>query len=133
MSLRDTRLWTWHVAAGLIILILLGMHMGVMHLDDVLHITGPGSANPAGGNPIDWANVVERGQQVGFVVFYIVLLGTALFHGLYGLRNILLELNPSPGLQRLLSVLLMAVGFGMFAFGTWAAVVSRTVALTATP
>ncbi len=133
MSMRDTRLWTWHVAAGLIILILLGMHMGVMHLDDVLHITGPGGPNPAGGNPIDWANVLARAQEVGFVAFYIVLLGTALFHGLYGLRNILFELNPSPGLRRFLSVLLMVVGFGMFVFGTWAAVASHTVALAATP
>ena len=32
-----------------------------------------------------------------FMVSYIVLLGAALFHGLYGLRNILFELGPGAG------------------------------------
>ncbi len=32
-----------------------------------------------------------------FTVSYMVLLGAALFHGLYGLRNILFELGPGAG------------------------------------
>ena len=35
-----------------------------------------------------------------FTVSYIVLLGAALFHGLYGLRNILFELGPGAGGSR---------------------------------
>ena len=48
--IRDQKLWTWHLAAGLLILVLLGLHMAIMHLDAVL-----GLFNPAGGHPIDWA------------------------------------------------------------------------------
>ena len=36
--MRDQSLWTWHVGAGVIILIFLGLHMGIMHLDYTLGI-----------------------------------------------------------------------------------------------
>jgi succinate dehydrogenase / fumarate reductase membrane anchor subunit len=121
--MRDQKLWTWHLAAGVIILFLLGLHMAIMHLDALL-----GIFNPAGGHPIDWANVVARGQSLAFTAVYILLLGTALFHGLYGLRNILFELDPAPPLKKALSWVLILVGVGLFIFGTWAAWVGHQVA-----
>jgi succinate dehydrogenase / fumarate reductase membrane anchor subunit len=121
--MRDQKLWTWHLAAGVIILFLLGLHMAIMHLDALL-----GIFNPAGGHPIDWANVVARGQSLAFTTTYILLLGTALFHGLYGLRNILFELDPAPPLKKALSWVLILVGVGLFIFGTWAAWVGYQVA-----
>ena len=121
--MRDQKLWTWHLAAGVIILFLLGLHMAIMHLDALL-----GVFNPAGGHPIDWANVVARGQSLAFTLTYILLLGAALFHGLYGLRNILFELNPAPPLKKALSWVLVLVGVGLFIFGTWAAWVGHQVA-----
>jgi succinate dehydrogenase hydrophobic anchor subunit len=54
-------------------------------------------------------------------VSYIVLLGAALFHGLYGLRNILFELGPGPGIKRALTALLLLMGVGLFGYGAWAA------------
>ena len=121
--MRDQKLWTWHLAAGAIILVLLGLHMAIMHLDALL-----GLFNPAGGHPIDWANVVARGQSLAFTLTYILLLGAALFHGLYGLRNIVFELDPAPPLKKALSWVLILVGFGLFIFGTWAAWVGHQVA-----
>lgn len=114
--ISDRKLWTWHVAAGLVILLLLGLHMVIMHLDALV-----GIFNPAGGRPIDWGNVVARAQSLFFTITYVVLLGVALFHGLYGLRNILFELGPPEPMKRSLAWLLILVGFGMFAFGSWAA------------
>ena len=121
--MRDQKLWTWHLAAGAIILFLLGLHMAIMHLDALL-----GIFNPAGGHPIDWANVVARGQSLAFTLTYVLLLGAALFHGLYGLRNILFELDPAPPLKKALSWVLVLVGVGLFIFGTWAAWVGHQVA-----
>ncbi len=123
--MRDQGLWTWHVAAGVVILILLGLHMTIMHLDVVV-----GIFNPAGGHPVDWANVVARGNSAGFMINYIVLLGAALFHGLYGLRNILFELNPPLGLRKTLGWLLMLAGIGLFIVGSWAAWASFGLART---
>ena len=121
--MRDQKLWTWHLAAGAIILFLLGLHMAIMHLDALL-----GIFNPAGGHPIDWANVVARGQSLAFTLTYVLLLGAALFHGLYGLRNILFELDPAPPFKKALSWVLILVGVGLFIFGTWAAWVGHQVA-----
>ncbi len=121
--MRDQKLWTWHLAAGAIILVLLGLHMVIMHLDALV-----GIFNPAGGHPIDWANVVARGQSLAFTATYILLLGAGLFHGLYGLRNILFELDPAPPLKRALSWVLLLVGVGLFILGTWAAWVGHQVA-----
>jgi succinate dehydrogenase hydrophobic anchor subunit len=123
--MRDQRWWTWHVAAGVVILVLLGLHMTIMHFDSIL-----GLFNPAGGHPVDWANVVARGKSGAFMVTYILLLGTALFHGLYGLRNILFELNPSAAIKRAESGVLMIVGFALFGIGTWAAWAAFALAQT---
>lgn len=123
--MRDQKLWTWHVIAGAVILVFLGLHMVVMHLDQVVPAKG---LNPAGGAPIDWNNVVARGKSGFFMVTYIVLLGAALFHGLYGLRNIIFELNPAKWLKKSLSILLIFLGVGLFVFGTWAAYASFVLA-----
>jgi succinate dehydrogenase / fumarate reductase membrane anchor subunit len=123
--MRDQKLWTWHLAAGAVILVFLGLHMTIMHLDKVVSLA---SLNPAGGHPIDWANVVARGKSVLFPLTYVVLLGAALFHGLYGLRNILFELDPARWLKRTISALLLVVGIGLFVVGTWAAIASFSLA-----
>ncbi len=128
MNSNNTRLWTLHVLAGLILVVLLGLHMFGMHLNDLFHLE---SLNPEGGSPIDWANVAARAQAIGQVVFYILFLGFALYHGLYGLRNILLELNPSEGMAKFISRGILIAGVILFAFGTWAAIAARSTALAA--
>ena len=125
--MRDQRLWTWHLGAGAVILVLLGLHMTVMHLDKVVHLAG---YNPAGGSPIDWANVVARGKSAFMPVSYVLLLGAALFHGLYGLRNILLELDPAAWLRKTIGLVLLLGGLGLFVFGSWVAVASHASART---
>jgi succinate dehydrogenase hydrophobic anchor subunit len=114
--MRDRTAWTWHVAAGVVILVLLGLHMAIMHLDRTLGIFGT-----PGAEPIDWESVAARAGSAFFTVTYVLLLGAALYHGLYGLRNILLELNPGAGLRRAITVGLSVLGLALFAFGTWAA------------
>jgi succinate dehydrogenase/fumarate reductase cytochrome b subunit len=111
--MRDRTLWTWHIGAGVVILVFLGLHMTIMHLDHTLGI--------GGGDPVGWASVVSRMKSLFFTVTYVVLLGAALYHGLYGLRNILLELDPGAGLRRLVDVGLSLAGLALFAFGTWVA------------
>jgi len=114
--MRDRTLWTGHIGAGLVILVLLGLHMAIMHLDATLGIFGT-----PGAEPIEWESVVLRMQSLFFTVTYVLLLGAALYHGLYGLRNILLELNPGATVRRTINVGLSLVGLGLFGFGTWAA------------
>ncbi len=124
--MRDRSLWTWHILAGLVILVFLGLHMFIMHLNAVAHVA---SLNPAPGEPEDWANVLARMRSTFFAITYVVLLGAALYHGLYGFRNVLFELNPGKGLRRVVDVGFTLAGIALFAFGTWAALASPGAAL----
>lgn len=114
--MRDRTLWTVHLGAAGVILIFLALHMAIMHLD----FTG-GGLGVAGDKPIDWASVAVRAKEAFFAVTYVVLTAAVLYHGLFGLRNILLELNPGPGLRRAIDVGLSVVGLALFVFGSWAA------------
>lgn len=104
--------WTWHLLAGVILAFLLGLHMFIMHLDDLLNIGG--AATPA----VSFAEVAQRGQQAAFMVTYILLLAAALYHGLYGLRTILFELTLAARLEKLITATFVLAGLMMFIYGT---------------
>ena len=114
--MRDRTLWTWHIGAGVVILVLLGLHMAIMHLDQTLGIFGT-----PGAEPVEWDSVAARAGSLFFTITYVLLLGAALYHGLYGFRNILMELNPGRTLRQVINVGLTLVGAALFVFGTWAA------------
>ena len=124
--MRDRTLWTWHIGAGVVILVLLGLHMVIMHLNNTLGIFGTSDADPTG-----WASVAARARSLFFTVTYVLLLGAALYHGFYGLRNILLELNPGAGLRRAINAGLSVLGLALFVFGTWAALAAPGAATMA--
>jgi succinate dehydrogenase hydrophobic anchor subunit len=94
-----------------------------------MHLNGtfPTFNNPFGGEAESWQNVAARARNLFFTVTYVVMLGAALFHGLFGLRNILLELNPGAGLRRSINVALSVLGLALFAFGAWVAVAAPGV------
>ncbi len=123
--MRETKWWAWHMIAGVVILVLLGLHMLITHFDGLLRLF-----NPAGPSAIAWENVVARAQDVGHAVVYIVLLGAALFHGLYGFRTILFELSLSRGARKFVNVLFWLFGIGMFVFGAWAAIAASSLEIT---
>ncbi len=115
--MRESTLWFWHIIAGAVILVFLGLHMAIMHLDDILALLGTGYANT-----VSAATVFARSQQTFFMVTYIVLLGAALYHGLYGCRTILFELNIGKGLQKLINWVFTLAGVGLFVYGTYVAI-----------
>jgi succinate dehydrogenase hydrophobic anchor subunit len=116
--MRDRTLWTWHICAGAVILVFLSLHMTIMHLGGA----SPTGLNPFGGEPASWQNVAARARSLFFTVTYVVMLGAALYHGLFGLRGILLELNPGTGLRKAINVGLSTLGLALFAFGAWVAI-----------
>jgi succinate dehydrogenase hydrophobic anchor subunit len=123
--MRETKYWTWHMTAGVVIFVLLGLHMLIMHLGGLTHLFAP-----YGGEAVSQENSLFRDSQLFFTVTYILLLGVALYHGLYGLRTILFELTLKPAAEKALSVVLWVVGLGLFGLGTWAAVVVHAIAMS---
>ena len=121
--MNETKSWTWFIIAGAMIFILLSLHMITMHLDGIL-----GWFNPAGGKSVEWANVIARAKIITSAVMYILLLGTALYHGLYGLRTILIELNIGKSFEKAITRFLLIIGAGLFIYGAWAAVKFQVIA-----
>ena len=116
--MRESRLWFWHILSAVVILVLLGLHMGTMHLSELLHMAGIGS-----GDPVESSQVFERSRQAVYMVTYILLLGTGLFHGLYGLRSIFFELSLSKALEKTIGGFLAVAGVALFLYGSYVAVV----------
>jgi len=125
--MRETKYWTWHMAAGVVILFLLGLHMLTMHMGGTTHLFAP-----YGGEAIAKANSLFRDGKLFFTVTYILLLGVALYHGLYGLRTIVFELTLKPAAEKALTLVFLVVGLGLFGLGTWAAIAAHTIAMAGT-
>lgn len=121
--MRETRYWTWHMAAGVVILVLLGLHMLIMHLGGYVHLFAPHA-----GGAVSRDNSLYRDGIPFFTLTYILLLGAALFHGLYGLRTILFELTLKPAVEKFVTAALFVLGAGLFGLGTWAAVGAHLIA-----
>ena len=121
--MRETKYWTWHMAAGAAILLLLGLHMLIMHLGGITHLFIQN-----GGEAESKVNSLARDGQLFFAVTYILLLGLALYHGLYGLRTILCELTLKPAMEKAVTYCLWVVGLGLFGLGTWAAITVHALA-----
>ena len=123
--MRETKFWTWHMAAGVVIFVLLGLHMVIMHLGGLTHLFAP-----HGGEAVSRENGLFRDGLLFFTVTYILLLGVALYHGLYGLRTILFELTLKRAVEKAISVALLVVGLALFGLGTWAAVAVHAIAMS---
>jgi len=116
--MRGTRYWAANIVAVLVILVVLGMHMGMFHLDGLLRLM-----NPAWVKPLAWNRVVERGESGWFTASYVLLVGMALFHGLYGLHTILTEVWDSPRASARIATSCWIAGIVLFAVGASAVLI----------
>jgi succinate dehydrogenase / fumarate reductase membrane anchor subunit len=123
MRTRESTFWTWHLLAGLVILVVLGIHMFVMHLSKLL-------GTNVGEGVLDYYSVMWRSTNFAYALMYVVLLGAALYHGLYGLRTIIFELTLSERAEKIISALIVFIGILLFIVGSYGtiAVFSRGTA-----
>ena len=102
--------WTWSIkiAAGLLIIIILGVHFVINHA-------------VAPGGLLSYADVVRYYQNPLIVAMEIVFLVFVVAHALLGLRSILIDLNPSARILRGASWVFAALGLGAVGYGVWLA------------
>jgi succinate dehydrogenase hydrophobic anchor subunit len=110
--MRETRLWSLHLLAIPLILVLLGMHFALMHYAPVFYGMSVEEAR-------SFEVMIERGRSIAQFVLYILLLAAGLYHGFYGLRGILRELPLTPVLSRVVDVGILVFGLLIFALGTY--------------
>lgn len=124
--MNGTKSWSLHMAAGVALVFLLGLHMWIMHMGAAGHWYAP-----YGADPDSIRNSLFRDGSLYFTVIYVLLLGIALYHGLFGLRTILFELTLKPATEKALTVFLLLAGLGLFALGAWATITAHGIALAA--
>ena len=112
--MRTTRLRLVHMLAGVVIAVLLGIHMVVIHLDDILCFFGAGTTDPT-----SWQAMIGRASQGIWASLYIALLAFVLYHAFYGLRGIILEVTTSAKTGRIVTRVLMVVGIITFIWGSY--------------
>lgn len=110
--MRETRLWSLHLLAIPVILVLLGMHFALMHYAPVFYGISVEEAR-------SFEVMIERGRNAAQFVLYILLLAAGLYHGFYGLRGIIRELPLTPSLAKTVDIGVLIVGLLVFALGTY--------------
>ena len=116
--MRESKLWFLHIITAIVILVLLGSHMGIMHMGSILNHLGFSFSD----HPTSSDHVFQRSRQVLFMIVYIILLGAALFHGLYALRGIFYELSLPKVLEKTIGRVLCVAGIVLFIYGSYVAV-----------
>jgi succinate dehydrogenase hydrophobic anchor subunit len=112
--MRYTYLWLMQLITGVLIAVLLGIHMAMQHLEDILRFFGVNLGDPA-----SWQSMIERSRQVTWAGIYIALLAVVLYHALNGLRNVVLELTPSARTERVVTRVIIAFGIMVFVWASY--------------
>jgi len=101
-------LWLFKIFAGLMIVVLLGIHFVVNHL-------------VAPGGLLSYADVIRYYQNPIIPIMEILFLAFVVSHALVGLRSIILDLNPPDQFLRVLDIVLIIAGAGAIIYGIWLA------------
>lgn len=100
--------WLLKIITGLFVVVFLGIHFIVNHL-----------IAPEG--LLTYSDVVKYYQNPIIVIMEISFLIVVVVHSFLGLRAILLDLNPSPGVLKTANYVLMVVGTVAVVYGVWLA------------
>lgn len=98
--------WLLQRISGAVLGVLLIIHFWAGHYADF-------------GEPITFAGVQTRLQNTAFIILDSLLLITVVFHGLNGLRNILLDYPSLLPRNGLVSLILLVIGIATMAFGIY--------------
>lgn len=115
--MSESILWLLQMITALILIFAVGAHMIIMHLDTIASLF---TSLPHGVEAVEWKAVAQRGRQISFVVAYIIFLAAAIYHGFYGLRNILIEAFSKYKIEKPVGWILVTLGVALFAYGLWA-------------
>ena len=111
---ENTWLWLLKILTGILLVVLLGIHLVVNHFV---------SENGL----LTYADVVAYYQNPIIPIMEICFLAAVVAHSLIGLRGIILDLNPSRSLLKIIDVVLVLGGVSVVTYGIWlvSVIVSR--------
>ncbi len=112
--MRTTYLRLLQLVTAVLIAVFLGIHMVRMHLDATLGFFGVEATEST-----SWASMIDRASRGAWVGLYIALLAVDLYHALFGLRDIILEVTPSVKTERIVTWVIIVLGIIFFIGGTY--------------
>ncbi|MEJ2759852.1 MAG: hypothetical protein P8046_15350, partial [Anaerolineales bacterium] len=71
------------------------------------------------GGQLTFEEILKMYTQPGYLVLEGLFLTTVISHGLIGLRGVILDLNLSRGVMRILDFLFIVVGITAVGYGIW--------------
>ncbi len=104
--------WFFQRATGLLLIILLAVHIGVSHFAGLEEVTS-GQQEEL----VLFGLVKERLRTTLFILVDFSLLALVLYHGLNGIRSILLDLGLDGRKKHVANLVLAIVGVGAFLYG----------------
>ena len=119
--MRTTHFHLLHMLTGVLIAVLLSTHMVILHFDTILGFFGANVTEPT-----SWQSMIDRASQGIWAGLYIVLLAVALYHALYGLRAIIVEVTSSLKTERIITWAFIIIGIIAFIWGTYVPVALLT-------
>lgn len=101
----EVGMWSWLLqrVTGVLLVFYLFLHLYVLHF--------------AGEGATTFDAIAARLRTPFFKFFDLTLLALVIFHGLNGVRAVLIDFGLSAGAQRIVFWVLMALGFAMFLAG----------------
>ena len=103
---ETTWLWLFKIVTGVLVVVFLGIHFIVQHL-----------VNPDG--LLTFQQVVQWVSNPWVALMEGTFLVLAVFHALLGVRSVLLDLQPSQGIIRVIDVTFSIVGVLAIIYGIW--------------
>ena len=103
-------LWLTKILAGMLIVLLLGVHFVVNHL-------------VAPGGLLSYADVLAYYQVPFIPIMEVLFLIVVFLHAFIGVRSIILDLNPSKRALTLVDIGLVSIGTIAVVYGTWLVIV----------
>jgi succinate dehydrogenase hydrophobic anchor subunit len=103
-------LWLLKIAAGLLVLIVLGIHFVINHA-------------VAPGGLLTYEDVIQYYNVPIVPIMEIVFLMVVVTHALLGLRSILLDLSLAQKIKRLVDGLFLALGTIAVVYGAWLVII----------
>ncbi len=108
--MKETKYWTFHILTGIALIFFLGFHFLYTHIGGLIFKESDNISRELS---------QARDAKVSFMIFFIVLLGLGLYHGLYGLKNILFEIFPGKSIQKAIAIVIIILGVCLFIFGSY--------------
>jgi len=102
---RETNLKILVYISGIGLFFLVGIHLLVSFLGS--------------GEPTSWESVSERATNAGWLALFILLLIFGLYHGIHGLRTIILELPIPKPPAKVLDWALLGIGIAIFGYAVY--------------